>query len=49
MGGDCKVGLMAGKELRQKLVMMHQVSLREFQREFKFGMENKKWRYGLIR
>ena len=45
MGGDCKVGLTADKELRNKLVLMHQASLREFQREFIFGMEDKKRRY----
>ena len=33
------------EELWQKLVLMHQPSLCEFQREFKFGMEDKKWRY----
>ena len=30
---------MTGEDLRQKLVLMHQASLLEFQREFKFGKE----------
>ena len=38
---DCEVGLTTDEELRKKLVLMHQVSLCEFQREFKFGMEEK--------
>ena len=37
------VGLTTNEEYQQKLVLMHQVYLREIQREFKFGMEDKKW------
>ena len=40
MGGDCEAGLTTEEELRKKLVLMHQASLCEFQREFKFGMED---------
>ena len=43
--GDCGVRLKTNKERRQKLVLINQASLREFHREFKFGMEGKKWRY----
>ena len=32
------------KEIRQKLVLMHQSSLHELHREFKFVMEDKEWR-----
>ena len=39
-----RLGLTTDEELRQKLVLMHQASPREFQRELKFGMEDKKWR-----
>ena len=42
LGNSKWVGLTTDEELRQKLVLMHQVSLREFQREFKFGTEDKK-------
>ena len=42
LGNSKWVGLTTDEELRQKLVLMHQVSLREFQREFKFGIEDKK-------
>ena len=31
-GGNCEVGLMNDNEHPQKLVLMHQVSMREFQR-----------------
>ena len=40
MGGGREVGLTNDKERRQKLVMMHQASLSEFQRELRFGMED---------
>ena len=42
MGDDRRVGLTNDKERRQKLVFMHQASLREFQGEIKFGMDDKK-------
>ena len=44
MGGSEWLGLMTNKEHRQKLVIMHQASLCEFQREFEFGMEEKQLR-----
>ena len=43
MGDNFEVRLTTYEDLRQKFVLMHQASLREFQREFKFGMENKEW------
>ena len=43
MGGSKWVGLMTNDERPQKLVLMHQASLREFQGLFKFGMEDKQW------
>ena len=42
MGDGRGVGLTNDKERRHKLVLMHQASLSEFQRELKFGMEDKK-------
>ena len=45
MGWDCEVGLTTDKELHHKSVMMHQPYLREFHRRFKFGMEDRKWKY----
>ena len=42
MVGVCGVRLMTDKERRRKLVLMLQASLCGFQREFKFGMEEKK-------
>ena len=41
MGGSKRVGVTTNKEHHKKLVLMYQVSLCEFQREFKFGMEEK--------
>ena len=38
------VGLVIDEDRWQKLVLMQQASLCEFQREFKFGIEDKKWR-----
>ena len=43
MGGGHGVGLTNDNERRKKLVMMHQASLSEFQREPRFGMEDKRW------
>ena len=42
-GGRCGVGVMTDKERQKKWVLIHQASLCEFQREFKFGMEEKLW------
>ena len=42
MGGGRRVGLTNDKERQHKLVLMHQASMREFQREIKFGMDDKK-------
>ena len=42
MGGSKRVGVTINEERHKKLVLMYQVSLCEFQREFKFGMEEKK-------
>ena len=43
MGVNEWVGLTNDKDKCQKLVLMHEASLCEFQREFKFGLEDKKW------
>ena len=44
MGGDCWVGLTTNEEIRQKLVLVQQSSMSEFEIEFIFGTEDKKWR-----
>ena len=43
--GGCGSGLTNNKDIWQKLMPMHQLSLFEFQRKFIFGMEDKKWQY----
>ena len=48
MGRIKLVGLMTDEERWQKFVLMHKASLCEFQRELKFGMEDKKWRFKYI-
>ena len=35
---------MTDEYINHKLVLIHQAHLLEFQREFKSGMEDKKWR-----
>ena len=41
MGGSKYVALTTDKERQQKLVWMHQAYLRGFQKELKFGIEDK--------
>ena len=43
-GGGYGLGLTTNKDSWQKLVLVHQTSLCEFQRELKFEMEEKIWR-----
>ena len=45
MGGDCKVGLTTDAKRWKKWAPFNQASMCEFQREFKFGTEDKKWLY----
>ena len=42
-GSKYEVGLTTDKDIQNKLVLMHQASIHEFEGEFKFGMEDKKW------
>ena len=44
----CGVGLTTNEEPRHKLLIFYQVSMCEFQREFRYGMEDKKWQYKYI-
>ena len=41
MVGGCRVGFANNKESWQKMVLMHQLSMCEFQIELKFGTEKK--------
>ena len=42
MGGRKWVGLTTNEERQQKLVLMHQASLLDFQQDYKFKTEEKK-------
>ena len=45
LGGSKWVDLITNKDIRNILVLIHQAFMCEFQRKFKFGMEDKKWHY----
>ena len=45
MVGRKLVGLTVDNKCRNRFILMHQESLCEFQRQLKFGTEDKKWWY----